>query len=388
MRKFAYGLFLGIFLLILFAVPVLTKLEPAASISSYENRALAQPPDLTAERVWEGKYFADWEAYLSDHVSGRDNWLRAYTFLNANLLGRVQVNGVLLGGDTLLPYEPTIYARPEDAGAMAADLAALARQLEEWGGQFLYLGVPRQDSIFRDKFPAYLDNNARLLEELEESFFGALEEEGLEYIDFYPLLKAEPDPGVYYLKSDHHYNLLGAYYVYEAFISRLDQMGYTVPSLREGEDFRWKVLDKPFYGSRNRRLYDTSLITDQLLIYEPAEDLAFERYDYGSPAAPEVFVFTDEDYVEYNIYMGGDIGETVIRTNRPELPSVLLFGDSFTNAFETFLYRSFDETRSLDLRSYSAKTLPEYIEEYRPDLVVCLRDDTAYTAFSGNGQVK
>ena len=308
--------------------------------------------------------------------------------MNANLLGRVQVNGVLLGGDTLLPYEPTIYARPEDAGAMAADLAALARRLEEWGGQFLYLGVPRQDSIFRDKFPAYLDNNARLLEDLEESFFGALEEEGLEYIDFYPLLKAEPDPGLYYLKSDHHYNLLGAYYVYEAFISRLDQMGYTVPSLREGEDFRWKVLDKPFYGSRNRRLYDTSLITDQLLIYEPAEDLAFERFDYGSPAAPEVFVFTDEDYVEYNIYMGGDIGETVIRTNRPELPSVLLFGDSFTNAFETFLYRSFDETRSLDLRSYSAKTLPEYIEEYRPDLVVCLRDDTAYTAFSGNGQVK
>ena len=165
-------------------------------------------------------------------------------------------------------------------------------------------------------------------------------------------------------------------------------MGYTVPSLREEEDFRWKVLDKPFYGSRNRRLYDTSLITDQLLIYEPAEDLAFERFDYGSPAAPEVFVFTDEDYVEYNIYMGGDIGETVIRTNRPELPSVLLFGDSFTNAFETFLYRSFDETRSLDLRSYSSKTLPEYIEEYRPDLVVCLRDDTAYTAFSGNGQVK
>ena len=87
------------------------------------------------------RYFADWEAYLSDHVCGRDNWLRAYTFLNANLLGRVQVNGVLLGGDTLLPYEPTIYARPEDAGAMAADLAALARRLEEWGGQFLYLGV-------------------------------------------------------------------------------------------------------------------------------------------------------------------------------------------------------------------------------------------------------
>ena len=33
----------------------------------------------------------------------------------------------------------------------------------------------------------------------------------------------------------------------------------------------------------------------ELTKLEPAEDLAFERFDYGSPAAPEVFVFTDEE---------------------------------------------------------------------------------------------
>lgn len=387
MKKLIYIFLLAAFALILFAVPVLTKLEPAAAESYYENRALAQAPMSSAAGLWQGTYFADWDTYLSDHVYRRDTLLRAYTFLNANFLGRVQVNGVVLGSEVLLPYDPVIYCKPEDAGAMADDLASLARQLEEWNGHFLYLGVPRQDSIFREQFPAYLNNNAALLEDLERSFFAALAERELDYIDFYPLLKGEEDPGRYYLKSDHHYNLLGAYYVYQAFCRHLLEQGFEIPVLTEA-DFTWQEVDKPFYGSRNRRLYDTSLITDRLLIYELKEELPFQRFDYGAASAPQVFLLPEEDYVDYSLYMGGDIGETVIRTNRPELPSVLLFGDSFTNAFETFLYHSFDETRSLDLRSYSAKSLPEYIEEYRPELVICLRDDTAYTAFDGNGRVK
>ena len=86
--------------------------------------------------------------------------------------------------------------------------------------------------------------------------------------------------------------------------------------------------------------------------------------------------------------MGGDIAETVIATNRPELPSILLFGDSFTNAVETFLYTSFDKTRSLDLRHYTGMALTEYVRLYRPEIVVCLRDDANYLTETGNGDVR
>ena len=76
--------------------------------------------------------------------------------------------------------------------------------------------------------------------------------------------------------------------------------------------------------------------------------------------------------------MGGDVAETIIRTERPELPTALIFGESYTNAVETVLWTAFDETHSLDLRYYTYCSLKEYIAAYQPDVVICLRDDTSY----------
>ncbi len=102
--------------------------------------------------------------------------------------------------------------------------------------------------------------------------------------------------------------------------------------------------------------------------------------DNGQEVEPTVLRLPENDTapVEYLVYMGGDKGETILRTDRPELPKVLIFGDSFTNALETLLYPSFDEMRSLDLRHYNAKTLWEYIEEYQPDIVLDIRDDSSW----------
>ena len=80
----------------------------------------------------------------------------------------------------------------------------------------------------------------------------------------------------------------------------------------------------------------------------------------------------------YTLYMGGDVAETIIRTDRPDLPSALIFGESYTNALETVLWTAFDETRSLDLRYYTGSSLEEYLETWQPDVVICLRDDSSY----------
>ena len=86
--------------------------------------------------------------------------------------------------------------------------------------------------------------------------------------------------------------------------------------------------------------------------------------------------------------MGGDIAETVIQTNRSELPDILIFGDSYTNAVETFLYASFNEMRSLDLRHYREMALLDYVRLHQPDIVVCLRDDANLLTETGNGAIR
>lgn len=91
----------------------------------------------------------------------------------------------------------------------------------------------------------------------------------------------------------------------------------------------------------------------------------------------------------YTAYMGGDMGETIVQTGRPELGKILIVGDSFTNAFETLCYRSFGEMRSLDFRHYSETSLTEYIRDYQPDVVLVMRDDlTCLNTGRGNGSLE
>ena len=60
---------------------------------------------------------------------------------------------------------------------------------------------------------------------------------------------------------------------------------------------------------------------------------------------------------------------------------------SVCNAMETLLYASFDETHILDLRHYTEKSLKDYISEYRPDIVLCIQNDTFYYTATGNSAV-
>ena len=85
--------------------------------------------------------------------------------------------------------------------------------------------------------------------------------------------------------------------------------------------------------------------------------------------------------------MGGDIGETILQTNRPSLKTALIVGDSFTNALETLLWTGFDETRSLDYRHYKGESLIDYVQTYQPDVVLIVRDESLYLSLEGNGAV-
>ena len=166
---------------------------------------------------------------------------------------------------------------------------------------------------------------------------------------------------------------------YRAIVERLQADGLDIPLLEE-EDWEYTTLPNPFLGSRNRKLYALWETRDRLTYAVPREEIPFTRTDNGQEVASTVLRLPENDTapVEYLVYMGGDKGETILRTDRPELPKVLIFGDSFTNALETLLYPSFDEMRSLDLRHYNAKTLWDYIEDYQPDIVLDIRDDSSW----------
>lgn len=391
MKRSIHLLFLLCVLAVLFAVPVLSALEPDAETSFYENRTLAQRPVWSLDSMMEGSYFTQWESYLSDHIVRRDWWLKAYALEETYLMLRTVVNNVVLGDEILLPYMTAVdsvdYTEP--AAQMADDLAALQQVVEDNGGVFLYVGMPEQYSYFRDRYPAYLFNNEDNLTRLHQQFAQALEERDVAYLDILPVLKADENSDSYYFRTDHHYTLRGALRTWQAAVEQLRELGVAVTAVDESQ-VEFISLPNPFYGSRGRKVYNVAPVSDTLEIWRGAwEQVPFTRYDNGVEVESTLFTLpaSDEDAVAYTAYMGGDQAETRIETNRPDLPDALIFGDSFTNALETFAFLSFDTTVSLDLRHYTDKTLAQYIAEYQPDVVLCIRDDTSFLNFEGNGQV-
>ncbi len=385
MKKFCQIFLLAFCALTLAAVPVLTAFSAHSGYSIYENRTLASArPVFSVSALFSGEYFSGWETFLRDSVWNRDGLLRLHTRLEF-AAGRPFVNDIHASEEALLPggvelVDPDAVA--EEAARMADQLAAVAAQVESYGGIFLYVGVPNQFSVYRDGYPGYMRYIGENLDAVRSAFFAALDERGVAWLDVGAALDDVPSC---YFKTDHHMTLPGGVETCRLIFDSLRGMGADIPDYLA--DVTYRTLPNEFFGSRGRRLYGLSPFAEQIEVFDAAPDVAFTRRDNGGEVEASLCTLpaSAEEPVTYGMFMGGDIAETVLATGRDALSDALIFGDSYTNAIETVFYTGFDETRSLDLRYYEEQPLSSYLDDYRPAVVVCVRDDANYLNFTGNG---
>ena len=394
MKRFFDRAFLAGLLAVLVAVPLGVALWSHKETSAYyENRTLAAKPELTAESLWDGSFGSGFESWFSDHTPGRTTLLKLDTVVQLKLLHRPVVNDIVLDADgVLVPKmefsEWSRRAYEETVPPIAENYGKLNAHIEELGGDFYFVGFPEQRVYFEENFPDYLNNHATEAQVADEVFMTALENAGVHTLDMRQKYEEKLHWPVYYSAVDHHYTYYGAYYGYRCIMTMLARDGWDDLPVLSGDLMEYKELPNPYIGSRNRKLYNLWENEEKAAILAEVP-VPFTRTDNGQPSEKPLFVVPAQEDLPttYNLYMGGDFGETILKTNRPELPDVLIFGDSFTNALETLLYASFDETRILDLRHYTEQSLKDYITEYQPDIVLCVMNDTFYYTTTGNGAV-
>lgn len=212
--------------------------------------------------------------------------------------------------------------------------------------------------------------------------------QGVCFLDMGPVFDSLGHPPEFSSRVDNHYGLLGAYETYRAAVQKLNgDYGLALSFPEEGTDVTFSALPNPYMGSRTRKLLGLRGDDEKLLTAAFREDIPFTRLDNWQEVASAVYALpaTEDEALTYSLYMGGDIAETCIRTDRPSLPTALIFGDSFTNAVESLAYYSFDEMRSVDLRHYKTQSISDYIAAYQPDVVICIRDYEALLSRSDNG---
>ena len=378
-------------LLVLMAATILL---PKERYSYYENRNLSAFPEITAETVLSGQVFGDLETLFCDYAAGRTTALKAVTWCDLNVFHRPVVNDIVVTDDALLEQLYTMPDTADDiarkAADVAADNAALRDQIEAYGGHYCYIAVPCQYAYYEDEYPSYLENRSAYTAAELAALNSAMDAQGITHVDMGPIFDSLGHLPAFSSKVDNHYGLRGAYETYRAAVQALnDAYGLALSFPEEGADVTFSALPNPYMGSRTRKLLGLRGNDEKLLTAAFREDIPFTRFDNGGEVAATVYALpaTDTESLTYGLYMGGDIAETVLRTDRPELPSVLIFGDSFTTPVESLAYYSFDELRSIDLRHYTAQSLSDYIDAYRPDVVLCVRDYQSLLSREYNGNL-
>lgn len=392
MKKLIEIIFILCFGAIVFYFPIKTYMQPRAERLFYENRSAEKFPELSMESFFEGDFVSQFEKGFSDNIIHRDKILALHTYVDKYILRKPIVNDVLWQEDEpLLPRLDPAPADREDiqkqSDKMAEGMAFINDIVHKNGGEFYFLGIPEQYSYFRDRYPSYIFNNSDFLDIQEEELFKALDEKGIKYINMNVEFDKLGKKDSFYYSTDHHFTLMGAYEAYKIVMNRFDsETGKNAPVLSES-DFEYKEVPNPYFGSRNRKLMGVYKSTEHMYVPEFKNRVPFLRTDNGAVMDSVIYTYAmDENSPEtYMTYMLGDIGETIMETHRNSLPNILVFGDSFTNPLEMLFYTGFNESRYIDLRYYDEKKLSEYIEEFKPDLVVMVRDDTKYLDFTGNG---
>ncbi len=369
-----------------------TLLRKAETFSYYENRNLATMPVLEKGTVLNGAYFSKVDTYLTEHAAGRNTVLKAIGYADMYLFKRPVVNEVVIRDDILLPFNPfeTVDEAYVESGAelMAQKLKSHSDTVHGYGGEFYYVAVPCQYVCYEDSYPWYLNNRSEYTEASSTALFSRLDANGVKYIDMMRFYEDAGKPEHFSSTVDNHYSILGAYDTYAELMKRITSDTDIRPDVLTLDDFNLVELPNFYLGSRTRKLFGMWDSNEKLQILDPKEKLTYDIWNYGTQNEPKVYhVPADPSAdVSYTMYMGGDVNETILKTYREELPSILIYGDSFTNPVECIAWQSFDTMYTLDYRHYEGEGIEEYINKYQPDVVVCIRDYEALLLQTGNGQ--
>lgn len=349
-------------------------------MSYYENRSLAKLPTLTWQGALDGSMFSEIGTYVKDHAPAREELLAASTWADINILRRPVVNDIYLGDGVLLPYFPheevDYNAVAEKASDVADKFYERVRLVESFGGEYYFVAMPCQYTCYADEYPDYLNNRSEYLTSAKDAFLTELGEKGVSVLDMGAVWESSGRPDYFTSTVDHHFGIMGAYKTYREVLSLHTAKTGEAQDVLEEDEFDVTYLPNKYMGSRLRKIFGLWDSDERLGFITPKIDIPYTRHNNGNLVASSVLDLpesADED-VLYTAYMGGDVAHTVIDTGRDELPTVLIYGESFTNAIETFLWHGFNEMHSLDLRHAEDGAFEALVKEVKPDIVICVRD--------------
>ncbi|MCH5209771.1 MAG: DUF4358 domain-containing protein [Oscillospiraceae bacterium] len=329
-------------------------------MSEMENRELAMFPEASLDTVLDGSFMKEFETYAADQFWGRDSFvsLKADT---ERIIGKKGCNSVHFGKNQYLISRPS-----------AVDMDNLDKNIEsvinlnDTGLYNITMAiVPTAFEALNDMLPDYAYDNriTKIQDEIKEK----TKDTGIKVCDTTQMLRTHQDEYIYY-RTDHHQTALGSFYVYNALGEYLDFEPYPLG------DYEHEPMTDSFLGTSWSK---ASLTFQQKDIIERFS-LKNAEWLHKTMEFPTEERSLDSLYVmenlekkdKYSVYLDGNHGLTVIKSNSGTGKKLAVFKDSYAHSIAPFLSDSFDEVHLIDLRYYSDDMIKYMAENKITDVLI------------------
>lgn len=433
-RHTIYIIFIGV---LYAAFTVVFCTWPRSTYSELEKRELAKLPEFTIERFTSGEYTGDVSNWFSDSEPFRDIFMAVS--MNCKKLIAADFKGeetiTFHAGETTLadelnedtttvehledisptdtdqteidPYKNHVTAdenaKIAHAGIIIVGSGENVRALMAFGGGskggVAYAEIANK---FKEAMPDvsvycmviptavefYCPDVARKRTRSQRAVINNVHSRlapGVKAVDIYTPLSQHVEEDIY-LRTDHHWSPLGAFYAAEKLAQVAD-----VP-FRQLDSYRRRVVHG-YVGSMYGYSQDISVknAPEDFVYYTPKDveytttyinytiNKNYQVTGMGRPFKSQFFFhYRDGNGGAYCTFMGGDTKITQVRTSTANGRRIMIIKDSFGNAIPGYLFYSFEEVHVIDSR-YFTKNVIEYVRENKiTDLVFANNIFNAY----------
>ncbi|WP_131973210.1 DHHW family protein [Exiguobacterium sp. B203-G5 25_7] len=316
------------FFIILLTIGIGTILRDDRVSSQLENRTLAHSVQPTMQGVASGKDMLKMESYFADQLLLRGTFVEMQARLSKNLFQQPFRNGIYTAENGYM-IEPSQAAQPVIPSAF--------QQFTKDVDRPVYFALAPSKTVIAERdgiIPDYVASNA---EQRYKTMQAGFMKAGITSIPLDALKLTD------YFKTDHHWNVDGAYQAYGEIIRTVAKTEPTLKKVEVDPESK-RASEHPYFGSLARKTTLAYASTgDKIEYYDAGQfkgiDVCYDK-KCGQPLIDEQFIKEEGDYADrYEVFMRGNHG-ILSMTSKTKGPKLLVLKDSFANPVLPFLARS------------------------------------------------
>lgn len=410
MQKSVFSIVYIVLLFIVFgAMAIVFDFLPRSTFSALEKRELAKYPQFTWEKLLSGQYTKEVSSWFSDSEPFRDEFMQfSMTLKDASGLVRGEDNVKFHATKPTTPstaesdnelaernvgeyhneQNADENAKIANAGIIVVGTGDKVRALMAYGGssrggnQYAEAANKYKEefgdavNVYCMVIPTaaefYCPERARSCTQPQRPTINNIHAHlaaNVKAVDVYTPLGQHASEDIY-LRTDHHWAPLGAYYAAQKFAQvahvpfkplsayeRCVVHRYVGSMYGYSNDISIKNAPEDFVYYKSKGVNYTTTYIDYKV------DRSYHIVSVGKPYKSIFFYhYNDGNGGAYCTFMGSDMRITQVRTDTKNHRRLLILKDSFGNAIPGYLFYSFEEIHVIDYR-YFARNMKSYVRE-------------------------